>query len=237
LVNVQRIEAPQEIFGNALLHEAHRADVVRLEQLLKAGGIYLDPDVFVHRSFDGLLEHSAVLGEQRSNGRIDGLGNAVILAEPQAPFLKRWYAEYKSFRSRGRDEYWDEHSVRVPLRLARQFPEEITILPHHAFFWPTFTSDDLAMIFGSPEPIDLSRAYAVHLWETIAWDQYLEHLTPGRVRQHDSNFHRWIRPMVGALPDDYGAPTTLASLARGTRQLTRRMGSAYRRMSRLVSPA
>src|SRR6201999_2375448 len=113
-----------------LLHEAHRADVVRLEQLLKSGGIYLDPDVFVHRSFDKLLVHSAILGEQQSSGRVNGLGNAVILAEPQAAFLKRWHSEYKTFRSKGGDEYWDEHSVQVPGRLAKQFPREVTILPY-----------------------------------------------------------------------------------------------------------
>src|SRR5262249_32162353 len=58
LLNVEKIRAPREIFGNPLIHPAHRADVVRLERLIQNGGIYLDVDVFVHASFDSLLGHS-----------------------------------------------------------------------------------------------------------------------------------------------------------------------------------
>src|ERR1017187_9567646 len=76
MVTVRRIVAPREIFGNPLLHAAHRADVVRLEKLLAVGGIYLDADVFVHGSFDRLLSHAAVLGEQRVDGTVVGLCNA-----------------------------------------------------------------------------------------------------------------------------------------------------------------
>jgi Glycosyltransferase sugar-binding region containing DXD motif len=169
LVSVERIKAPREIFGNPLLLDAHRADVVRLESLLSKGGIYLDVDV-----------------------------------------------------------YWDEHSVRLPYELSKRFPDEITILPHTAFFWPTYTTGDLALIFDSTSPIDISRAYATHLWETPAWELYLEQLTPRRVRSVDTNFHRWARPMIAELPNDYGAPTVSARLARGVRHMKRRVRSVVR---------
>src|ERR1700733_2560707 len=55
LVQAVKIRAPREIFGNRLAHAAHRSDVVRLELLLRHGGIYLDADVLVHRGFDELL--------------------------------------------------------------------------------------------------------------------------------------------------------------------------------------
>ena len=86
MVTVEKIAAPREIFGNPLLHGAHRADVVRLTKLLGSGGIYLDADVFVHRSFDPLLGHPAVLGEERIDGAVVGLCNAIILAEPALRF-------------------------------------------------------------------------------------------------------------------------------------------------------
>jgi len=226
IVSVEKIKAPRETFGNPLLHAAHRADMVRLEKLLSRGGIYLDADVFVHRAFDSLLGHSTVLGKQVLDETVVGLCNAVILAERQAPFLRRWHSEYRSFRSKGPDVYWDEHSVRIPYQLSKQFPDEITVLPHCAFFWPTYKAEDLALIFDSSAPIDLSRAYATHLWESPAWQLYLEHLTPRRVRRVDTNFHRWARPMIAGLPDDYGAPTVTARLARGVRNLKRRVGSA-----------
>jgi len=210
MVTVERIKAPRAIFGNPLSHSAHRADVVRLEKLLSVGGIYLDADLFVHGSFDSLLNHATVLGEQRVDGNITGLCNAVILAEPDAPFLKRWHSEYRSFRSKGHDDYWDEHSVRIPYQLSKQFPDEITVLPHSAFFWPTFMAEDLALIFDSAAPIDISRAYATHLWESPAWERYLKHLTPRRVRGVDTNFHYWARPMMESVPDNYGGLTFAA---------------------------
>lgn len=140
LVTVERLAAPTEIFGNRLFHPAHQADVVRLEALQKLGGIYLDIDVFVHRSFNPLLSNSVVLGEQKVDNTTGALCNAVLLAEPRAPFLAKWYSEYKSFRARGHDEHWDEHAVKVPYRLSKLYPGEITILPYTAFYWPTFLS-------------------------------------------------------------------------------------------------
>ena len=206
LVRVEHIQAPREIFGNPLLHTAHRADVIRLDVLLRHGGIYLDADVFVHRSFDGLLRYATVLGEQHSAGGVRGLCNAVMLAEPQASFLKKWLSEYGHFRSKGRDAFWDEHSVRVPYVLAQRFRDEVTVLPDAAFFRPPHTPEGLKKIFASREPLQLAESYATHLWESLAWERYLEGLSPGRIRAVESNFHRWARPYVETLPANYGLP-------------------------------
>lgn len=223
MVTLVKIKAPRTIFSKPLLHPAHRADVVRLEKLLEVGGIYLDCDVFVHRDFDDLLKYSAVLGQQRQQWEQPefGLCNAIILAEAQAPFLKRWYAEYRSFRSKGHDTFWAEHSGRIPLRLAREFPEEITVLPYTAFFWPTWENGGLEKIFKSTDPIFAPGVYANHLWEWCAWRRYLEHLTVKRVRNVDSNFHGWVRPMIADLSADYGAPTLVSRMIRTLRDFVR----------------
>jgi hypothetical protein len=221
LVDLERIKAPREIFGNPVIHPAHRADVVRLERLISRGGIYLDADVFVHQSFDDLLGNSTVLGRQEVNEAGFGLCNAVILSEPHAPFLEKWYSEYRSFRSRGRDAFWDEHSVQLPLRLSKRFPAEITVLPQEAFFWPSFRPEDIKLIFDSSSQIDISKAFVTHLWESVAWERYLEYLTPGRVRSIESNFHHWVRPFAASLPDDYGAPTFSDLMTLNARSLKR----------------
>lgn len=225
LVDLEKIRAPREIFGNQVIHPAHRADVVRLEKLISRGGIYLDADVFVHRSFNDLLCNATVVGKQVVDGAELGICNAVILSEPQAPFLKRWFSEYRSFRSVGRDGFWDEHSVQVPLRLFREFPYEVTALPQSAFFWPTFRPEDIKLIFASPVEIDLNKAFATHLWESVAWEPYLEYLTPARVRSVDSNFHRWVHPFVASLSDEYGAPSFSDYIKLGARSLKRRIRS------------
>src|ERR1700735_1976184 len=143
LVTPVRIEAPREIFGRPLDHVAHRADVVRLQKLIEHGGIYLDADVLVQRSFDDLLDHQTVLGQEGQNAQW-GLANAVMLAEPRSPFLTRWLEEYRSFRG----EIWNEHSVQLPQKLARAHPSEITVLPPTAFFWPLWTDEHLDWIFA-----------------------------------------------------------------------------------------
>jgi hypothetical protein len=226
MVTVEKIAAPREIFGNPLLHGAHRADVVRLTKLLGSGGIYLDADVFVHRSFDPLLGHPAVLGEERIDGAVVGLCNAIILAEAGSAFLQRWHAEYRWFRSKGHDAYWDEHSVRLPYELAKKHSDEVAILPHTAFYWPTFEEQDIKRIFNSADSIDLTNVYANHLWESPAWERYLEHLMPRRVRAVNTNFHAWARPMLESLADDYGAPTLSDCVAREFRRGARRVRKA-----------
>jgi hypothetical protein len=210
LVTPMPIKAPREIFGRPLKHVAHRSDVVRLRKLIEHGGIYLDADVFVQRDFGDLLDHSAVLGKEGEAADF-GVANAVILAEPNSKFLIRWLDQYRSFRSLGRDEYWCEHSVKVPAKLAKIHPSEITLLPHTAFFWPLWTEEHLDLIFSSSTPIPLHGTYANHLWETRAW-RFLQNLTPGRVRSKDTNFHLWARRFVSAIPDNYGAPSAIQNL-------------------------
>jgi hypothetical protein len=207
IVEPIQITAPREIFGRPLAHPAHRADITRLRALIEHGGIYMDTDVFVHRSFDHLLGHSTVLGREGEESDAK-LCNAVILAEPQAPFLRRWLESYSDFRGKGRGQFWNEHSVLRPALLAENYPDEITILSNRAFFWPLFWPSELARIFSSNESIVGPETLATHLWENKAWRKYLELLTPGKIRRDENNFNRWARPMVAGLGDNFGSPTT-----------------------------
>lgn len=238
LVTVSRIEAPKEIFGRPLKHVAHQSDVVRLQKLIAHGGIYLDADVLVQKSFDDLLGNSTVLGQEGEDAE-HGMANAVILAELDAPFLRRWLAEYKSFRSQGRDEYWNEHSVQLPVRLAREHPEEITVLPPNAFYWPLWTDDHLDWIFRSTSPISLEGVYANHLWESNAW-RFLDDLTPGKVRASESNFHQWARPFLAGLSDSYGAPTLGGRMRKmrysASREAARKVKGLERRAKNIARP-
>jgi hypothetical protein len=209
-----KIKAPRIIFGNPIPHPAHRADVVRLEKLLARGGIYLDCDVFVHRAFDDLLCHRAVLGRQGDRG----LCNAVILSEAQSHFVQRWYEEYRFFRGAGLHAYWDEHSVEVPLKLSQAIPNEITMMPPDAFFLPSWKDADIRKIFGAASRIDIRGKFANHLWESAAWHEFLEDLTPKRVRAVESNFHRWARPFVAELPDDLGRPAPVRRIMNACRR-------------------
>jgi hypothetical protein len=216
--------------------------VVRLQRLIEHGGIYLDADVLVQRSFDDLLNHATVLGQEGVNAEF-GLANAVMLAEPRSAFLRRWVEKYRTFRGTGQiDGSYNEHSVQLPAKLARAHPEEITILPHTAFFWPLWSEDHLQWIFASDKPIPAADTYANHLWESKGW-KYMEDLTPRRVRKRNTNFHFWARPLIADLPDNYGAPSVGTQLQtaktrtlRKARELARRcFAGARRRARRLIA--
>jgi len=202
-----KVEPPKEIFGNPLLHFAHQADVLRLEILIKEGGIYLDMDVITLNSYSPLRKYNCVMGMQRDLG----LCNAVLLAEPNSAFLRKWYDEYRTFRSRGKDEFWDEHSVLLPLKLAKENPDMIHIEDKFSFFWPDFyygsnilwdrpalnLMDQLIMKLKKAFSLKfLSTSYCIHLWESVWWDKYLKQIGPVYIQKTDDNFSKLCRKFL-----------------------------------------
>jgi SAM-dependent methyltransferase len=201
-----KIEPPTEIFGNPLMHYAHQADVLRLEIILKQGGIYLDMDVVCLNSFKPLLKYDCVMGLEGKKG----LCNAVILAKPNAEFIKKWYEEYATFKSKGRDKLWVEHSVITPLRIARKNPKIIHIEDKFSFFWPTVGSPELLWLTDSLEVnlgykrkfqnwgkwMILSNSYCKHLWSSLWWNDYLQDLTPECIEKSNNNFSRLYRKFL-----------------------------------------
>jgi hypothetical protein len=129
-LTLNKVNPPEEIFGNALAHFAHKSDVIRLDVLKKYGGIYLDMDVVCINPFRPLLEKKFVLGIEPGVG----LCNAVILSEPNAEFLSLWYNEYKTFDG----NLWSYHSVQLPWILANRYPSLIHIEGKDSFFYPMY---------------------------------------------------------------------------------------------------
>jgi hypothetical protein len=192
IVTLNRVDAPQEIFGNPLLHFAHQSDVIRLQSLLEHGGIYLDIDTLCVRPFTDLLTHECVMGTQW----LRGLCNAVILSEPKGVFLSAWMDQYRWFRSRGGDKYWDEHSVRLPRRLARkrELRSHITILNNRAFFFPLWGS--MHHLFVSEDERKFKDSYCIHYWESITRRRWLSKITPDDVYRGNSNFAKFARRVL-----------------------------------------
>lgn len=184
-LTLHQIEAPKDIFGRALVHPAHKADVIRLQKLLEYGGVYLDIDVWCLKPFAEIAHCGFWMGKQGTQEY--GLCNATMGGNPGAPFVTKWLAQYKTFRSKGRDKYWDEHSVRLPGKLARQYPNDITLLPHDRLFWPDW--NHIHEVFQKPGGW-LTNAYSVHLWETYSYE-WLSQLTPETLN-YDSELVRLL---------------------------------------------
>ena len=161
---------PFEYYGIAhLKHYAHKADVVRLLALYEMGGLYLDIDTLVFKSFDGLFSAGQlILGVERLRGSAEpcGLCNAAMLAPRNHGGIRAWLQSYMYFRGKA-GKHWEEHSVRLPFNLLRR-RGDVKVLDSHAFFeinWDEanlfFDSDQAALVKAR-----VAGAYSQHLWET-----------------------------------------------------------------------
>jgi hypothetical protein len=209
LLTLNKIAAPESFMGQPLYHVAHKADVVRLLALKETGGIYLDLDTISVKPLTDLLNFSFVIGQElkpkyvpknwrqqlkhklglikESSKNATGLCNAVLLSEKNSEFVNLWLDEYKTFRSKGRDKYWNEHSVLVPEKLAAAHPEKITQLSPYAFHYPLYDRAGLRSMFE--ETTQFPEAYLHHLWESFSWNDYLSQLSPGMINNTDTTYN------------------------------------------------
>jgi len=221
MVTLNRVEAPTEIFGRRIHHFAHRADVLRLMVLKEHGGIYLDIDTLCLRPFTPLLGHRCVMAWQGSRG----LCNAVILSEPDGEFVRAWLDSFRSFRSVGKDQFWDEHAVVVPGRLARErrLRPQVTTLDHRAFFFPLW--DEMHHLFESSDPAVFQGSYCLHYWESVTFEKWLSRITPENAVAGNTNFARFARRALGcSRPEDDVDLQTAASTPAGASGRRRGIG-------------
>jgi hypothetical protein len=187
LVELVKVRVPGSIYGNKLHHYAHKSDVLRLSILFEHGGIYLDIDTICLRPLAELFCDKCIMAEERYFGEEFGLCNAVILAPRQNRFISLWLSSYQAFRSKGYDGYYSEHSVRVPLRIAKMYPELIDIQSEKSFFYPSYTANDLALLFE--KNLVFSEAYVIHLWESISYDKYIKTLTKELIQNVNTSYN------------------------------------------------
>jgi len=149
---------------------AHEADFLRLDILLRHGGVYADMDtLFVQRYPDAWFEAPFVIGEEDSPvapGEIlqPSLCNAVMFAQPGAAFARRWRERMPQVF----DGRWAEHSCREAGRLWRADPAALRVLPPAYFYRYGSTVAGLRALLDED---DAPRAdlYSVHLWAHLWW--------------------------------------------------------------------
>lgn len=218
LLTLNKIKAPESFMGQPLYHVAHKADVVRLQALKETGGIYLDLDTICVKPLHELFNNSFVIGQElkgayipknwrqkikyairkkfKAEGvdAISGLCNAALLSEKDSAFLNLWLNTYSSFRSKGRDKYWNEHSVIVPIKLAEDNPDAITQLGPYAFHYPLYNKPGLQSMFE--KVTEFPGAYLHHLWESFSWNDYLSQLTVKDIQERDTTYNCIARKFI-----------------------------------------
>lgn len=184
IVEIVKVEPVDKIFGNQIEHCAHKTDILRLEKLIEIGGIYLDCDTICINSFDDLLTNKFVMGKQDDWG----LCNAIMLSEKNSEFGRIWYNNYKTFDK----TKWDEHSVVLPKKLAHENPTLITILSTEKFFQPN--PANWKSIFHSFT--DKSNDYAMHLWESMGWDEQHKFIDEEWIRNSNSTYAFYAKKYI-----------------------------------------
>ncbi|MFN8981506.1 MAG: glycosyltransferase [Alphaproteobacteria bacterium] len=187
MVETVSVVAPKEVFGRKLRNFAHQSDVLRLEILMREGGIYLDLDTITLRSFEPLMGDRLVMGQELGpNRKYIGLCNATMITPPGSRFLEKWHDQYRNFS----DEMWNTFSVVLPSRLSREMPEDIRIEPVTSFFWPSWDEEGINALFV--ESKDFSAGYSIHLWESRSW-KHIRNLTAHEVFQKETSYNLLAR--------------------------------------------
>jgi len=177
-----KVEAPKEIFGNPIKSYAHQADVIRLQLLIEEGGIYLDSDTLCLKPLTPLLEDGGfVMGQEGNEAK---LCNAVMLSEKGSEFAKEWLSRYVDFD----DDNWAGHSIELPYRLSKEYPNLIRVMNNKAFTWPLYHSEHLRWFYRngvSYVPCDYSDGVVSTMGGTLTTDEdfsesYVIHLWAGK---------------------------------------------------------
>jgi mannosyltransferase OCH1-like enzyme len=137
---------------------------VRLHALYTEGGMYLDTDVEVIKSFAPLLHHKCFVGFQVEEEQVDWVNNAVLGAQPGHLFLKRCMElTQELFADTG--EFY--RSPRVTTTILKEMGlseyglqeiKEVTVYPAEYFCpYPWFGK-------FSPDCIK-DNTYSIHYWE------------------------------------------------------------------------
>ena len=150
---IVKMEPPQTIFGHKLEYIQHKSDIARFIILSKYGGIYLDFDSIVLKSFDPLRKYEFVMGQERPNSLL----NAILISKKNATFLHIWKETYRNFSS----TEWAVHSCQIPFQLHKQYPQHIHV-DKDTLINPGSLYRHL--IFNLHTKFDWSKNYAMHLF-------------------------------------------------------------------------
>ena len=132
--------APTHIGGKLLKFPAHKSDAWRLDLLIDQGGIYMDWDVLVVRSFDEILNSGGVIFglEKKEERFIEAVGVATIFARPDEPFLKAWRTRMNHVFDGAK--CYACHSISLVKEMAHETPTALSLHHYLDFYHPGWYS-------------------------------------------------------------------------------------------------
>ena len=166
------------------------ADYVRFQTLYDHGGVYLDTDMEVLRSFEPLLTEALFLGLQAPQS----VGVGVIGATKGHPFLRRVLDALDDEARRGRLSFAPVPDLVTQLLELGRRDESVAIFPE-TYFYP-YNPYSPVPLRRKPLQVNLSPAtFCIHHWEgTWLGEASLKMLLSIRVRGllRKANPQRWL---------------------------------------------
>ena len=138
-------------------YETLYADYDKVKILIEQGGIYLDLDVMVVRSFDEVRKYGCTVGLEDHIKVCSG----VIICAKEHRFLYVWldtyYDDYEQYK-----DIWAFHAGNVPSVLVKRYPHLVHVEPYN-FHVPNYKPEGLEYIWGN-KTFAWKEHYAVHTW-------------------------------------------------------------------------
>jgi hypothetical protein len=120
IIHVKRSVKIDVIFGKKPCHVNHFSDLLRIEALLKYGGIYFDMDMVLGKEIDFLRKYSCTM----SRLRLNTIGSSFIMAEKNSSFLQKWLDGYRYHYRNGSYMY---NAMKYPNELSNNYSNLIHI--------------------------------------------------------------------------------------------------------------
>jgi len=152
VLTVRPLQAPS---GKPLVFGEHSTDLARIDILINYGGIYLDSDILVLKSFDPLLRHNYVMGRVTP----DQINSGIVLSRRGEAFLSLWLESYKSYKGKG--ETYTHKATIVPHKLAELYPHLIHV-EEESLNKPNWKPEGMRQLYTGH--YNWSDNYAIHLW-------------------------------------------------------------------------
>ena len=158
---------PTELNGVKISELAHRADFLRLTMLWQYGGVYMDFDALITKSFDPLMNQEAVVSYQITQE----LGNGLMVTRPRSCFI----CGYAKRACHNFDGKWTSHSVTTlttMMKFERHLFPGVKVLTFREGFFPfCYTPSYLDRLFNwdiEQAQFTLDQVYALHLYSRMS---------------------------------------------------------------------
>ena len=170
---VQELDSAEfdEYMGSKIEYFTHKTDVLRLIKLQEVGGVYIDLDVLVLNSFEPLRITGEYIATREDDA--DRLGSGVMISPPNNTFLTDVAAGYRTFRSKGRDEYFVETIQERPFKLlTAEQPSNVLLVKCDALLAPKTLQTHLGQAiyfdrFFERDDFDITDRFSVHIWTEL----------------------------------------------------------------------